>query len=288
MSRLRQQIKHSLDAALGAVTPEQPPRVLERLPLPYISGSRMRKILGRDLGAETVWKRSAVEVPDGELQRIFEETPNIHKWVHYLPVYEAVFAELGKRPLKMLEIGVARGGSLEMWRRFLHPETVITGLDIDPAAKRFDDPDRLIHVRIGDQQDIEFLRRVTEEFGPFDVILDDGGHTNAQMVNSFKYLFPNALASGGIYIVEDVHCNYQLRRGSSMSFVEFTKWLTDAMHAHYISTDETNYREGGDQRLNEIAVPLATTLLEKIEIHDSIIVIHRAKGQRDFPCSVYQ
>ena len=58
----------------------------------------------------------------------------------------------------------------------------------------------------------------------FDVILDDGSHMTSHMVDTFRYLFPNGLASGGVYIVEDIGTNYQKPwRDSPMTFVEFTK-----------------------------------------------------------------
>ena len=74
-----------------------------------------------------------------------------------------------------------------------------------------------------------------------------------------------------------------------MSFVDFTKWLIDAMHAHYQVTDtELSFRMGDSQRLTNLSVPLATTLIEKVEFYDSITLIHRAKGRREVPRAVYQ
>ncbi|MGY4648863.1 class I SAM-dependent methyltransferase [Mycobacterium sp. URHB0021] len=104
----------------------------------------------------------------------------------------------------MLEIGVARGGSLQMWRQYLHPESVIVGIDIDPATERFDDSTQRLHVRIGRQQDTSFLQSVVSELGPFDVILDDGSHMTSHMVATFRYMFVKGLAPAGVYIVEDV------------------------------------------------------------------------------------
>jgi predicted O-methyltransferase YrrM len=227
-------------------------------------------------------------VPAGELAKIFAGTNNIQKWLHYLPVYESALAPFRSRPVRMLEIGVARGGSLQMWRRYLHPESVIVGIDVDPACRRFDDPSRRLHVHIGGQQDCSFLQRVAGEYGPFDVILDDGSHMTSHMVETFRYLFPNALVDGGIYIVEDIHSNYwKMQRDSAMSFVDFTKWLIDAMHAHYQVTDsELDFRIDDPHRRTDVIVPAATTLLEKIEWHDSIVVVHRAR--RELPRSVYR
>lgn len=251
----------------------------------------MLKALGPELGREVTWTASDVPPADGELAAIFAETPNIHKMLHYLPAYESALAPFRSRPIRMLEIGVARGGSLQMWRRFLHPESTIVGIDIDPSTQQFDDPSQRVHVRLGSQTDISFLRDVTKEFGPFDVILDDGSHMNSHIVLTFQHLFPMGVAAGGIYMVEDLHSNYwKPYRDSPMSFADFIKWLTDAMHAHYqtVGSKELDFRVGSSYRLNEIQVPLATTLVEKVEFYDSIAIVHRAKGRRDVPMSVYQ
>jgi hypothetical protein len=221
------------------------------------------------------------------LASIFATTDDIHKWPHYLPIYESALAAFRSRPIRMLEIGVYLGGSLQMWRRYLHPESVIVGVDIDAECKRFDNPAEKVHVRIGGQQDTEFLGEVGAEFGPFDVILDDGSHMTSLMVETIRYLlFPNALVDGGIYIVEDIHSNYWTpHRDSVMSFVDFTKWLIDAMHAHYqVTRSEFEFRVGDAHRRAGVTVPVATTLLERVEFYDSIAVVHR--GRRELPCSV--
>jgi hypothetical protein len=222
---------------------------------------------------------------------IFASTPNVYKALHYLPIYESALSAFRSRPARMLEIGVDRGGSLQMWRRYLHSDSVIVGIDINPAALRFDEPSQRLHVRIGAQQDISFLRRVVTELGPFDVILDDGSHMASHMVQTFRYLFPNGLASGGVYIVEDIGANYLTPcRDSPMSFVDFTKWLIDAMHADCQAENrsELHYLVGDPHRLREFSVPLATTLIEKIEFFESIALIHRAKGRREVTRTVYQ
>jgi hypothetical protein len=276
------------DFTVYLVPSRRPPFVTLRYP--YRDRRRMLTALGRELNAEVSWAESDAPAPDGEMASIFAAAQNIHKFRHYLPVYESALSTFRSRPVRMLEIGVARGGSLHMWRRYLHPESAIVGIDIDPATKRFDDPSERLHVRIGGQQDASFLQSVVSELGPFDVILDDGSHMTSHQVQTFRYLFANGLASGGVYIVEDIAANYwKAFRDSPMSFVDFAKWLVDAMHAHYQVTDkEISFREGDSQRLTELPVPLATTLVEKVEFYDSIAVIHRAKGCREVPRTVYR
>lgn len=56
------------------------------------------------------------------------------------------------------------------------------------------------------------------------------------------------------------------------------------MHAHYQVTDtDLNFRVGDSHRLTKFFVPLATTLIEKVEFYDSITLIHSAKGRREGP-----
>ena len=266
----------------------RPPFIVRRYA--YRDGAKMRQALGPELGASTTWTATDGPLPTGELAAIFEATEGVTKWAHYLPIYEAALAPYRDRPIRLLEIGVARGGSLQMWRRYLHQDTVIVGIDIDPACRRFDDSAARIHVRIGSQADASFLRGVANEFGPFDVILDDGSHMTSHMVESFRHLFLSALAPGGVYIVEDIHSNYwTAQRDSALSFVDFTKWLIDAMHAHYQdATWEPAFRVGDSRRRSSFSVPVATTIVEKVEFYDSIAVVHRANGQREVPRSIYR
>jgi hypothetical protein len=246
---------------------------------PYLRLRRFSRELGPDLGAKVRWHASDDGIGDGDLARIFGDAENVHKWIHYLPVYEATFGPYRDRPIRMVEIGVFRGGSLAMWRKYLHPESVIVGLDIDPNTRRYDDPANHVHVRIGDQADVDFLRRVTDEFGPFDIILDDGSHLSSHMIDTFKYLFPNALADGGVYLVEDIACNYWRGwRDTTTTFADFTRTLTHAMHAHYQQRrDEIHFRVHDRRRTKRFTVPFATTIIDRIEIRDQITVVHRKR-----------
>ena len=58
----------------------------------------------------------------------------ITKWKHYFPIYEKHFEPIRNKPIKILEIGILNGGSLEMWRYYF-PEATIVGIDINPVCK---------------------------------------------------------------------------------------------------------------------------------------------------------
>ena len=62
-------------------------------------------------------------------------------------------------------------------------------------------------IEFGDQADPMFLLDVAAKHGPFDVIVDDGGHKMHHQKVSFNTLW-SQLADGGLYIVEDTHSSY--------------------------------------------------------------------------------
>lgn len=158
----------------------------------------------------------------------------IHKWEHYFPIYERHFTPWRGRSLTFLEIGVARGGSLPMWRRYFGPLARIVGIDIDPRCKAHEGDG--VEVRIGDQSDPGFLASVAAEFGPPDVVLDDGSHQMAHVHASFAALYP-ILPKNGVYMVEDMQTAYWPRFGGGLrepgSFIEHAKMLIDQLNAEH-------------------------------------------------------
>src|SRR5829696_2278754 len=45
----------------------------------------------------------------------------VDKWTHYPEIYERYFAKFRGTSARMLEIGVFKGGSLEIWRKYFGP-----------------------------------------------------------------------------------------------------------------------------------------------------------------------
>jgi hypothetical protein len=125
-----------------------------------------------------------------------------------------------------------------MWRAYFHPDSVIVGIDINPACTQHEGPG--IHVRIGSQDDPDFLATVAAEFGPFDIVLDDGSHVNAHVIASFEALYPQ-VAPTGVYMVEDMHTSYWPKYGGGLgrtgSFIEFAKAKIDEINAPHVRGD---------------------------------------------------
>jgi hypothetical protein len=178
---------------------------------------------------------------------------------HFFDIYDSHLSHLQNKNLKILEIGVYNGGSLYMWKNYF-PNSKVTGLDIDPYCKRWAEPDKDINVYIGDQCDTDFLKEVCEKEGPFDLIIDDGGHINHQIITSFEFLF-DYLKEGGTYVVEDTFASYYPKYGDNESdreigtrgeilnpvlkpfdknntSMEFLKSLTDKLNVWAYRSDE--------------------------------------------------
>lgn len=159
----------------------------------------------------------------------------VSKWVHYFPIYERHLAPWRNKTVTVIEIGVDRGGSLQMWQRYFGPLATIVGIDIKPECAAHREPG--IHVRIGDQGDAKFLESIVDDFGPPDIVIDDGSHQMADVQNSFLFLYPR-LTKNGIYIVEDLHTAYLAPYGGGVgrtdTFMSFSKGLIDSLHADHL------------------------------------------------------
>ena len=57
------------------------------------------------------------------------------KWSGYFQVYEKIFSNYRNKKIKFVEIGVANGGSLFMWRNYFGKKAEIIGIDLNPNAK---------------------------------------------------------------------------------------------------------------------------------------------------------
>lgn len=156
------------------------------------------------------------------------------KWHHYFPIYERHLAPWRNKTATILEIGIFKGGSLGMWRRYFGPMATIIGVDIDPQCKSYEQED--IRVRIGDQSDTHFLQSIIDEFGVPDIVIDDGSHQMQHISETFNFLYPK-VSKNGLYIIEDLHTAYFDEFGGGLekenSFINISKHLIDQLNADH-------------------------------------------------------
>lgn len=156
----------------------------------------------------------------------------IYKWHHYFDIYHNHFSRFRGLPIKVLEIGVAHGGSLQMWKSYFGEQAYIYGIDIDPRCKQLEE--ERVEIFSGSQTDRDFLQYVRNTIGTVDIIIDDGGHTMEQQICSFEELYP-AVQERGIYLVEDLHTSYWSGYGGGYkkegTFIEYAKNFIDQLNA---------------------------------------------------------
>lgn len=192
-----------------------------------------------------------------------------HKVKHYFPAYERHFARYVNRPCVVMEIGVGEGGSLQMWKRYFGPFAQMVGIDIRPDTAGYAEDQ--IAIRLGSQADESFLQSVIDEFGPPDIVLDDGSHMMEDMSRSFQYLYPR-MSPTGVYTVEDVGTSYWDEYGGGLSrpgtFIELSKSLIDHLNA--------------DSTRGSLPSSTFTNTTLSMHFYDSMVVFERGRHLRKY------
>ena len=125
----------------------------------------------------------------------------------YLEMYDPFFEHLLDKNVILLELGIYKGGSLQLWRDYF-PHGTIVGIDINLPNDFI--PGERISIYKGSQADINFLTSLSNESAPngYDIIIDDASHIGALTKIAFWHLFDHHLMPGGLYIIEDWGTGY--------------------------------------------------------------------------------
>ena len=78
------------------------------------------------------------------------------KWDTYFEVYDKIFKDYKNKKIKFVEVGVANGGSLFIWRKLLGNNAEIIGIDANPISEKLRKYGFKIY--IGDQSDPKFWK----------------------------------------------------------------------------------------------------------------------------------
>ncbi len=158
------------------------------------------------------------------------------KWSSYLIEYDRILEAYRHSPVRLLEIGVQNGGSLEIWAKFFPNAVKIVGCDIEEKCAELKYEDPRVCVVVADANSAAAQEAITAQASDFDIIIDDGSHRSSDVLNSFACYFP-LLADGGIYIVEDLHCSYWREHEGGLyypfSSLTFFKRLADIVNQEH-------------------------------------------------------
>jgi hypothetical protein len=228
-------------------------------------------------GGYTTWRyrnpwaasNERVDAPDqsNPLRLFFDahtEGHGIWKWRHYFDIYDRHLERFRDRPVRVLEIGIYSGGSLEMWRNYFGPGCEIYGIDIESACKAYESDS--VKVFIGDQGDRNFWRRFKQEVHGVDIVIDDGGHLPEQQIVTFEELLPH-LRPGGVYICEDIH-------GTLNPFAAYVYGCAQNLNACDRGQENA---ENNERRLSYGASPFQSAV-RSIHLYPFVTVIERTEA----------
>jgi hypothetical protein len=174
------------------------------------------------------------EVDNNSLMELGEVFPTDKHYQHnyFSQVYQDVLSPIKNDVKTLLEIGILDGNSLKVFKRFFK-DAKVYGVDL-----RSDTIDGDIEVIKCDQSDEEDLNLLVERFSDgIDVILDDGSHKMYDQQITMAVMF-NALKSGGIFIMEDLHTSTECLMPEKVMFGwgDPTKTTTLQMLENYNNT----------------------------------------------------
>lgn len=186
--------------------------------------------------------------------------------------YMKYYAEhLPETAMYLLEIGCYKGASLKMWDRIYNLKCDIHCIDLflNPelmSERECRESGFVPHQ--GDQGDITFLEGIKKQF---DVIIDDGSHNAHHQLISFKQLFRYNLKSGGIYVIEDLHCNFDRYYYSDM-INDFNHTPLAMLHKYNDLGKEINNPYFEDHEARQIE-----SMIEWVKIYDDTIAFIKRK-----------
>lgn len=203
------------------------------------------------------------------------------KWEQYIGIYDAELARYVRdgKPVRLLEVGIQNGGSLELWSKFLPEGSHIRGIDIIAEVEqlRFDSPND-IRVHTADATDPNVVETIIGS-ELFDIIIDDASHKSSDIIATFNLLFKN-VAPGGKYIIEDLHCSYfSTHEGGyrkSQSSIEWLKQFVDSVNFdHIVKSEMDDADRAFHSDLNKHVA--------RVSFYDSVAVIEKLPAEKEQP-----
>jgi hypothetical protein len=182
-----------------------------------------------------------------------------HRYDRFYPRF---LEELRNESFSMLEIGIDQSCSLNLWKEYF-PFAKIYGLDIG-----VDYQDERCRVFKGDQskeEDLEFLISNLEECR---FIIDDGSHNPSHQFLTFVKLFDKVLSPGGIYIIEDIECNYWRPDSWLYGYMRGHFNLMEILKSYPDSINSKFSRKGNHLKISSITFGQNCVIITKMTLEE--------------------
>lgn len=201
------------------------------------------------------------------------------KWSHYFDIYETHFSRFRNQKPVVVEVGICRGGSAEMWQKYFGEGATIIGIDVDDNAFKPEHQTPGCEQVRGDQADPEFWKTFFETHPDVDVFIDDGGHHMVQQIETLKAVWPH-VKTNGVYLCEDTHTSYWPEYRGALrqpnTFMEYSKIVVDTMNS--------DYYKGSDQHPDNMMFAEHFKDLVGMHYYDSVVVFD--KGTKEKPVNL--
>ena len=213
------------------------------------------------------------------LSSIFEryDTDKKGSFHNYTRQYDSLLKEFRDKPIQILEIGVLNGGSIKAFREAFPLAKCLVGVDINAGFKVHEDVSNHIFIEIGNATEIHCIQTITKKYGTFDIIIDDGSHTNKDVITAFELLFP-LLNDNGVYIVEDTIC-YKAPQFQNTNFDNhldyFFKYIPFLNQWRYDSTEGIKDNCVDPFKIQKKTNNVFEYSIDKIEFGCSFVAIHK-------------
>ena len=160
-----------------------------------------------------------------------------HGYHYYYPDH---FVDLRNERFNLVEIGYAEGQSHSFFREYF-PNANVYSLDIDPCSI---DSSHVV-IKCDQSQTSDLVKSITK-IEKAQIIIDDGSHHPRHQYETFCLFFDKLLEDGGIYIIEDIECNYW-RKGTTLysyeidgfSFIEQSKRWVEQINEEFSRVKNT-------------------------------------------------
>ena len=212
----------------------------------------------------------------------YNGTQYFNHWMEYAVKYEhhlgPILREMAPdKKFRMLEIGVQSGGSLNVWKSYFSSRSLYyVGMDIDEKCKRSEDKKHNIFIEIGSQMNSTALHEICGKHGPFNFIVDDGGHTFEMMQASLQTLFisDRCMEENSLYVVEDMHTMARERYSSGPTDIpSIPAELFRKMHYYWKGKGRTwNIDHSKDK--------VWADSIRSITLYDSMMFLRHKRGHK--------
>lgn len=204
-----------------------------------------------------------------DLKDCFLSAPELTiKLTPYFSIYQELFGHLIGSSGTFIEVGILNGGSLFMWRKWLGDKARIIGVDLNPEALKWQEHG--FEIYIGDQGDPLFWESTLGKIGPFDALLDDGGHQSFQQIVTLNAALQ--LSKKDCLVVIEDTCSSFMKDFSSHrghSFLEYSKAATDNLTAK-----DCNFFPGQFPEFNNTESLDLFNKVHSIQFFSNIVAFH--------------